>query len=225
MALRCDHGDGLFIPVSPLYAATLFSTFGPGYSFGQVTYRPVNFYTWPETIGTSLAFRFDVPADSDYRLSEVLIAASWVGTKKNALFSISADISGVPEDLPIMTLAENPAALTEFPGVVSLPAPYPLTLVSGQPYWLVVEPSSLDSSMPADDAVQLWLNPDASVVQTSRNWFFPGPWTDWYAPPIILDAPAFSVEAVPVPLPGSLPLFLSGGILVWILGYRRRAEG
>lgn len=200
----------------PLYAATIFSTFGPDYSFSNVTYRPINFYTSPEVVGASLAFRFEVPIDSDYRLSEVLVAASWVGTKKNASFSLFADVSGLPADLPAAMLAENPAALTELPAIVSLPVPNAFMLASGKPYWLVIEPSSLDISVPADDAVHLWLNPEASVVQTSRRWFPLENWTDWYSPPFIVEAPAFSVKAVPVPLPDTLFLFLSGATLLWV---------
>jgi hypothetical protein len=208
---------------STLLATEIFSTFGPDYSYNQTSYQPVNFYTSPEIIGTSLAFAFDVPGHSDFSLSEIKIAASWDGTKKNAHFLIFCDAAGVPADLPLLSLAVNPDALLSVSSVVSLPSPVALTLSAGQRYWLVAQPASLDSSVPADDYIPLWLSVDASILITSRVSYNSEPWPAWFAPAFSGAAPAFSVEAtaVSVPalidiMPGKYPNIInlkSGGLL------------
>lgn len=190
----------------PARSATIHSTFGPGESFSPTSYIPVNFYTSPEVIGTSLAFAFDVPTGSDYRLEEVRIAASWAGSKKNAAFWLFEDARGLPATTPLALLAEGPADLGMDPSVLSLPAPGPLGLTAGQRYWLVIEPASLDASVPADDFVELWLGAGAIGYQTSRSSFDSGPWGDWFSPSFESEAPAFSVEAEPIPEPGTLLL-------------------
>jgi hypothetical protein len=205
----------------PAWPATIYSTFGPGESFSPTNYIPVNFYTSPEIIGTSLAFAFDVPTGSDYRLEEVRIAASWAGSKKNAAFWIFEDALGLPGATPLAPLAEGPADLGTTPSVLSLPAPAPLGLAAGQRYWLVVEPASLDATVPADDFVELWLGSGASGFQTSRVSFDSGPWGDWFSPSFENEAPAFSVEAAPIPEPGTLLLL---GIGLALLPRRRACQ-
>jgi len=191
---------------APLLAIEIFSTFGPDYSYDQSSYTPVNFYTSPEIIGTSLAFAFDVPGHSDYLLSEIKIAASWDGTKKNAYFLIFSDAAGVPADLPLLSLAVNPDALLSVSSVVSLPSPGALTLSAGERYWLVVQPASLDSSVPADDYVPLWLSVDASILRTSRVSYNSEPWPAWFSPAFYGQAPAFSVEATAVSVPALIDI-------------------
>lgn len=198
----------------PTWAMTIHSTFGPGESFSPTNYIPVNFYTSPEVIGTSLAFSFEVPGDSDYRLSEVRMAASWAGSKKNAAFSIFSDASGLPSPMPLALLAVDPDALGLDPSVLSLPAPGSIELAAGQRYWLAVEPASLDSTAPANDFVELWLGSGATGLQTSRVSFDSGPWGDWFSPSFEAEAPAFSVEAIPVPEPGTLLLLGLGLVLL-----------
>ncbi|MCA9503899.1 MAG: hypothetical protein KC616_12505 [Myxococcales bacterium] len=200
---------GLPIP-RPAWATTIFSSFGPGESYSQSHYIPVNFYTSPEVIGTSLAFAFDVSSGSDYVLSEVRVAASWAGTSKNAHFAIFSDSAGLPGANPALLLSENPQALSTEASVVSLPAPARLELLAGGRYWFVVEPASLDSTSPADDFVLLWQNLEASVLQTSRVSFDSGPWGDWYASPFAGAPPAFSIEAAVIPEPQTLTLMALG---------------
>jgi hypothetical protein len=190
----------------PSGATTIYSTFGAGESFSPTQYIPVNFYTSPEVIGTSLAFAFDVPADSDYLLREVRVAASWAGTGKNAAFAVFPDASGLPAATPRTVLAEGPEALGLEPSVLSLPASGSIELAAGRRYWFVVQPASLDATTPADDFVQLWLGSGVSGLQTSRVSFDSGPWGDWFSEPFAATAPAFSVEADPIPEPGTLVL-------------------
>jgi hypothetical protein len=209
-----------------LWATTVFSTFGPGYSFSQTSYTPVNFYTPPyssEIIGTSLAYAFDVPGQSDFLLSEIKIAASWGGTKENAHFLIFSDIAGLPADVPLLSLATNPDTLLQYPDVVSLPSPSALTLSAGERYWLVVQPASLDSSVPADDYVSLWLDVNATLPQTVRLSYNSGPWSDWYDPAIQVEAIVFSVEATAVPVPAAAWLFCSGLLGLVCMARRNRA--
>lgn len=209
-------------------AAQIFSSFGPGAGYLATMYVPVNFYTSPEVIGTHLAFAFTVPSNSDYRLDAVEIAASWAGTKKNAEFSIYADVAGVPADDPLLVLATNPEVLDQAPDitVVSLPAPTKLALQRATPYWLAIAPASLDASSPADDFVELWLSadPDMRVLQTSRVWFGEGPWQAWYSPPFDDgSAPAFRVFASPVPVPPPGLLMLAPLSVIACLRGRRAA--
>jgi hypothetical protein len=203
------------------WSTTIYSTFGPGESFDPTQYIPINFYTSPEIIGTSLAFAFDVPGGSDFRLDGVRIAASWAGTKKNAQFSIFADVSGLPSTAPLVQLAENPDALGATAAVVWLPSASPTSLAAGMRYWLVVQPASLDSSSPADDFVELWLGLGATGLQTSRVSFDSGPWGDWFASPFEAVAPAFSIEASAIPEPGTLVLLATALLLLRGCGLRR----
>ena len=212
--LRSLAAVALLLLPAPCWALTIHSSFGPGESFDSTTDIPVNFYTSPEIIGTSLAFAFDVPSGSDFVLDEVRMAASWAGTKKNAQFAIFSDTGGLPSTTPLLLLADNPDALSTVPGILSLPSPSSILLSAGQRYWLVIQPTSLDSSIPADDFVELWLGLGATGVQTSRVSYDSGPWGDWFDSPFEAVAPAFSIEASPIPEPGTLVLMGVGLLLL-----------
>lgn len=203
-------------------ASEIFSTFGPGGMYSTNNYMPVNFYTQPEVIGTELAFGFVVPGPGDWQLQGIEIAASWTGTKENARFSLYGDDAGAPAGAPMAPLGDNPPALAEYPNiaVLTLNAPLPATLTHGLTYWLSIAPASLDTSVPADDFVMLWMSLGAKAMQTSRVWFGADPWQPWYTPAFEDAAPAFRVLASPqpVPVPGALPL-MAGALFA---GYRAR---
>ena len=216
MATRTVHLCSLLLLLvaqsqSPVQATVVFSTFGPGLGYDPTVYMPVNFYTTPEIIGTQLAFAFDVAGTRDLPLQAVELAASWDGTKENARFTLHGDAAGIPAEVPLAVLGDNPPALPRYPGigVLTLHAPAPVTLAHGERYWLSIAPASLDASIRADDFVMLWLSsPERTVIQTARNSFGGGPWEPWFTPAFDWSAPAFRVLATETPEPTSLTLLL-----------------
>lgn len=193
----------LALPAGPAAAATeLFSSFAGDGSYSTSTYTPVNFYTTPEVIGTELAFAFTIDALTPQRLERVEVAASWDGTAKNARFALYHDAGGLPEASAWLVLAENPEALPAVtPAVLPLPAPQGTVLRAGETYWFAVAPATLDATLPVDDYVLLWLNPDEQLTQTSRTWMGGPAWGNWFNPPISVEAVAFRVLGSPVPVP------------------------
>jgi hypothetical protein len=205
-------------------AETIYSTFGPGNDFDRTRYMPVNFYTSPEIIGTSLAFAFDVPGTADYQLTGVSIAASWDGTKMNALLALFSTTASLPSADPLEVIASNPDLLQPIsPSVTWLSSASHPTLSAGQRYWLVCQPVSLDASVPANDFFELWMNSQGyEGLQTSRTSYDSAPWGDWFAPAFAGQVPAFSVEATVVPEPTSSALLAAAAALCLSLHCSRR---
>lgn len=208
----------------PAMAEIIYSTFGPANAFDRTLYKPVNFYTSPEIIGTSLAFAFEVPGSSDYKFVALSIAASWSGTKKNAQFALFADAGGLPAADPLEVVATNPDSLPRFIGdVISLTSPSQPILEAGQRYWVVCQPASLDASVPANDFVELWLNSEGlRGLETVRISFNSAPWEGWFDPAIEEKPVAFSIEALPVPEPRTPTLLMVASVVFLTHHFSRR---
>jgi hypothetical protein len=198
--------------VSTAGAATIFSNLGAGDLplGGGVSIQ------WEQSLdgkgnsqvsGQAVAMRFTV-ADSDFHLDSITLGLWQVRGVSNIRISITTDVGGEPSQVLEM-VALNPNSITSTSQALTFEsASHPL-LVSGSDYWVVVEPSDLNTSDDTSNATYGWaFNPlGATSSQLARSPQSSGTWGSWIAGSPIALEPSLRVEGSAVPEPSAISLF------------------
>ena len=199
----------LFLPISPVFAGTIASTYGPGGTFTQGL-------AWGTVGPGALAYPFSVPTDQDYSFSSASLALSdGIGAADSTSVILAANAAGVP-GVPIETffvtgLLPSVGGGSSVSPTIVTSVLHPL-LSAGTVYWLIIAP-------PSGNGVA-WLTANILTTPDLQASLSNGNWT---ASPLLYgynNPGAFSVDATVVaaaPEVGALPLAAGGlGFLFYI---------
>lgn len=211
LVLLCENGFG----------EVVFNNFGPndgfdlsgGHSAGWNVFSPSS----PLNGGIGSAARFQVDSLS-YSLTSVSLAMNRLQGTNNLAISIVADNGGLPTGAVLETIVSHPTGITTSPQILTYPSSLDPVLIGGNSYWLVVQPTDLNLTDGNNNgAFNWWLGWNSPVGTAGfREFnFTTEDWYDWQVFPETL-VPAFRIEGVAIPEPGTLTFALLGlGLIGW----------
>jgi hypothetical protein len=124
--------------------------------------------------------------------------------------TLREDVAGAPGNTLMLF---NPGLISN-PGNYTLNAIVPLPLFSGVSYWLVASPNLTADSMFFWGTVAGNENMARSLLNpATQEW---GSWS-----PLLGNPLAYQLNGIPIPEPGGFALFLTAGMLLLILRFRR----
>ena len=188
-------------------------------------------------LGYIYAVKFTVP-DHDYALSAVTLAIAKdisLSPHDNLTVKIVEDNHGqpfLPNSHIVETLAVDPVVPTvrsvvQIPSAtLEMPSALNPILKANNPYWITLEPTTINLNNDANDSAYLWYQALPRTTGDIRVWDYQvssGGWENLRGQPFP-DFAAFLVtgEIVTVPEPGGAAWFAGVLLFAWTAGRRRR---
>jgi hypothetical protein len=203
--------------VQPLPGQSIFNSFGPNDSYdagsGRGFYWNVDQFGSSANVGRGVAAQFSVSSGA-YSLNSVTLALGRFQDTNNFAISIRADNGNQPGAL-IETLASHPTNVAGLYEVVTYQSSLNPVMAGREKYWLTAEPVDLNVTNGENNAVFGWYltgNGTLGLTALKDFDFSSQSWLGWGTHSGV-GFPAFRVDALAVPEPSSLSLFLAGSIL------------
>lgn len=147
--------------------------------------------------------RFSVSGD-DFLLDSITVGMWQVRGVSNLRISISTDKGGKPSQSLLEVLAFNPSSFPSSPELITFASSAHPLLSSGLDYWVLVEPSDLNTSDDSSNATYGWSynSVGATSSHLHRSPTALGGWGSWIAGSSGALEPSLRVDASAVPEPG-----------------------